>query len=76
MPRIATTLIAITLAPGVEPFVSPKARRRPPLRVEAGPAELWSGYLAALEADPLPVKMATVAVRGAWRGDCGLRALG
>ena len=32
-----------------------------PLRVAAGPAELWSGYLAALEADPLPVKMATAA---------------
>ena len=29
--------------------------------MEAGPAELWSGYLAALEADPLPVKMATAA---------------
>ena len=61
MPRIATTLIAITLAPGVEPFVAPTARRKPLLRVDAGPAELWSGYLAALEADPLPVKMATAA---------------
>ena len=29
--------------------------------MDAGPAELWSGYLAALEADPLPVKMATAA---------------
>ena len=62
MPRKTTTaLLAFTLAPGVEPFVAPRARRRPPLRVDAGPAELWSGYLAALEADPLPVKMATAA---------------
>ena len=62
MPRATTTaLLAFTLAPGVEPFVSPKARSRPPLRLDAGPAELWSGYLAALEADPLPVKMATAA---------------
>ena len=62
MPRKTTTaLLAFTLAPGAEPFVSPKARRRPPLRLNAGPAELWSGYLAALEADPLPVKMATAA---------------
>ena len=62
MPRRSTTaLLAFTLAPGVEPFVAPTARRKPLLRVDAGPAELWSGYLAALEADPLPVKMATAA---------------
>ena len=62
MPRASTTaLLAAALAPGVEPFVVPNKRRRPPLRLNAGPAELWSGYLAALEADPLPVKMATAA---------------
>ena len=46
MPRRATTaLLAAALAPGVEPFVVPNKRRRPPLRLNAGPAELWpSGY--------------------------------
>jgi hypothetical protein len=42
-------------------FAATRAPRRRPVAAVA-PAELWDGYLAALEATPLPVKMATATV--------------
>jgi hypothetical protein len=74
MPRAATAVMLACLAPGAAPFVVPTARRQRAPRINVGPGELWGGYLAALDADPLPVKMATATfVIGA--GDAAAQAI-